>query len=416
MFMTPVYEFERNVIKTYPMEIPGRKPGKYRKPPPGKRYKYPAKKYLRPGRKMKPRAAVQPTYVQKPQPMHRYDLPVAKMTSKVATKLILRTATKLNPYLRVASTLWDLYGWWNTGPYEWMSPAGGGKLTGFVGFTTRCGGPDFKPGKYGVGFTSVFNGPEYPALCGLSGQVPRSFDAAGLPNNQNTVMVGPAYFWSGSGAGIPSNYRMAIAWQLSRPIVSPFKPIVPVFAPAYAMPMPATLRPMESVPVVEAKAEPSSPPYLPPPRTPDVPAYAEPAIEYGPFGPRVTRHIHARPSRGKPEKKVKLIGPIGSALAAGFHALTEWKDFVESIHAALPKKYQSKDKGLLPMENAIWKHFDKIDWDEAARNVLWNWVEDKIIGDLHGAQKKKFDKIYAKVRGKNGVRLGGYEPRFAPPN
>lgn len=415
MFMTPVYEFERNVIKTYPMEIPGRKPGKYRKPPPGKRYKYPAKKYRRPGRKMKPRAAVQPTYVQKPQPMHRYDLPVAKMTSKVATKLILRTATKLNPYLRVASTLWDLYGWWNTGPYEWMSPAGGGGLLGFKGYTLRCDVP-FENGEYGNGFTWVFNGPEYPELCELSGQVVREFSADTLPNLANTIMYGPIYFYGGGDPSDPGQYRMTIAKQWSRPIDFPFLDPEPEYAAAYAMPMPVSLAPPRAITEVMPRDEPAAPPYLPPPRTPDMPAYAEPAIEYGPRGPRVTRHLNVRPPRRKPEKKVKLIGPIGTALAAGFHALTEWKDFVESIHAALPKKYQSKDKGLLPMENAIWKHFDKIDWDEAARNVLWNWVEDKIIGDLHGAQKKKFDKIYAKVRGKNGVRLGGYELRFAPPN
>ena len=68
------------------------------------------------------------------------------------------------------------------------------------------------------------------------------------------------------------------------------------------------------------------------------------------------------------------------------------------------------------MENAIWKNFDKIDWAQAVQNVIWNQIEDAIIGGLHGAQKKKFDKIYAKVRGKNGVKLGGYQPRFSPPS
>lgn len=349
-----------------------------------------------------------------PQPMQRYELPVARITSKVATKVLLRTATKLNPYLRVATTLWDVYDWYNTDPYEWMTPPGGGDLKGFKGYELMCEVP-FETGTYGNGFTWVFNGPEYPALCELSGQVVREFGAETLPNLANTIMYGPIYFYGGGDPADPGQYRMMIAKQWARPIDFPFQDPEPEYAPAYALPMPATLTPPRSVAVEEPRLDRAPPDGLPPP-VQGLPPYVDPAIEYGPQGKRPVLHVRARPERGKPEKKVRLMGPIGTALAAGFHGLTEWKDFVESIHDALPKKYQSKNGGLLPMENAIWKNFDKIDWAQAVQNVIWNQIEDAIIGGLHGAQKKKFDKIYAMVRGKNGVRLGGYEPRFSPPN
>ena len=110
------------------------------------------------------------------------------------------------------------------------------------------------------------------------------------------------------------------------------------------------------------------------------------------------------------------MGPVGNALAAGFHGLTEWKDAVNAVHDALPQNMQSKRDGLVPMEQAIWKNLDHVDWDQAARNLLYNWAEDKIVGDLHAAQKKWVDRTVKPVRGRDGVRIGGFEQRARIPS
>ena len=354
-----------------------------------------------------------------PFPMERFPLPAKRITSAVAKKILFKVVPSLNPYWRIAHTLWDMYSFANN-PYEWMAPAGGGKLVGFKGYTERCNVP-MEDGTYGNGFTWVFNGPEFPELCELSGQVVKGFDPETLADTANTIMYGPVYFWSGADPADPGQYRMAISRQWSRPIEFPFTVPEPEYAPSVPLPLPATLTPPEPLevpvsPVVRPSAEPALAPYMPPARPPNMPPYEEPAWEYSARGPRLALHRRLKPTRNEKEKKKTLMGPVGNALAAGFHGLTEWKDAVNAVHDALPQNMQSKRDGLVPMEQAIWKNLDHVDWDQAARNLLYNWAEDKIVGDLHAAQKKWVDRTVKPVRGRDGVRIGGFEQRARIPS
>lgn len=114
---------------------------------------------------------------------------------------------------------------------------------------------------------------------------------------------------------------------------------------------------------------------------------------------KVTPDVRTRqpPKLREREKKVRATSPqaaaaLGKALARlkkaanAYEVGSEVKDFVECIYDALPKKYQ-KHKSVPGMLKDIYDNFDEIDWADALENVLWNEVEDRAIGKLHGASK-----------------------------
>lgn len=99
--------------------------------------------------------------------------------------------------------------------------------------------------------------------------------------------------------------------------------------------------------------------------------------------------------RGPPPARVKEVklrataGLVG-VLQRSMHAGTELLDHIDSFHEALPKQYQAKGgfiKGLgfrnaTPQAKveAVMKNFDKLDWNDVAKNIAKNEIEDRILG------------------------------------
>ena len=100
----------------------------------------------------------------------------------------------------------------------------------------------------------------------------------------------------------------------------------------------------------------------------------------------------------------------------GFTAInvvTETQDFLEAMHAALPKKYRSRGRngGDVPpwvILQDIWDNWDHFDADLAVENFVNNQIEDAIYGRFFGFQSR--------VQRKAGVTAGlgrgvkGYRP------
>lgn len=71
-----------------------------------------------------------------------------------------------------------------------------------------------------------------------------------------------------------------------------------------------------------------------------------------------------------------------AALENVFHGLTEFGDFADAFHDALPKQYQAKQKGLYAKIEALYRHIDKVDLADAMKNIFVNEIEDQAIGAL----------------------------------
>lgn len=124
-----------------------------------------------------------------------------------------------------------------------------------------------------------------------------------------------------------------------------------------------------------------------PPYTPPAPArYQVPALQWE-LSPKtatkitIRRTVHTKVK--DKSKKVRL--PYWMAVAIGaYHSATEVNDFIESLADAMPDNRCSKLPGFQRLACVIenWRHIDPA---KAAANVLWNEVEDRLVGRAMGA-------------------------------
>ena len=180
----------------------------------------------------------------------------------------------------------------------------------------------------------MFNGPEFPALCELSGQVVKGFGVETIEDIANTIMYGPVYFWSGADPSDPGQYRMAIAQQWSRPISFPFETPVPIWGSAAPMPMPLSLRPPEPWSQPSSKGEPlprSVPKAYEPP-------YTQPSLDIvppnGPGRPVLVRggkHWRLPPRRKERKLLVLKRAPLVVAGGKVFNVATEALDLLSAV-------------------------------------------------------------------------------------
>lgn len=99
------------------------------------------------------------------------------------------------------------------------------------------------------------------------------------------------------------------------------------------------------------------------------------------------------------ERKVKSKVPnLVQVIQKAGHAYGEVDDAISAIHDALPKEYQAKRKRPDYMLKALYRHWDKLDVNQAIVNLLANHVEDAIVGRISGGAKE-----YAS---KHGITLG----------
>jgi len=110
----------------------------------------------------------------------------------------------------------------------------------------------------------------------------------------------------------------------------------------------------------------------------------EPTIRPG------TSHRFQRPPARVKEQKVKMRMPAAVAFALG--AVTETDDAVKAIYQALPKKLQTARSPVKRLE-VLYKHWEKVDFQKAANNLLTNEVQDRLIGMSSKAYRNR---IYQK--------------------
>lgn len=92
---------------------------------------------------------------------------------------------------------------------------------------------------------------------------------------------------------------------------------------------------------------------------------------------------------------------IMGKLARFKEAMTELDDFIDNLFEALPKGIQKKLKGRKTPQDKIahiYKNWDKMDWEQAAKNIAKNHIEDKLMGRALKAADKLSDKLGYKSR------------------
>lgn len=103
--------------------------------------------------------------------------------------------------------------------------------------------------------------------------------------------------------------------------------------------------------------------------------------------PRITPR--QPPPKDTKEKKVRALSGLVGLIQSGGHVLTEALDLLEALHDALPKDYQAKAvfKGgkwwnATPQAKAeaIYNNFDKMNLNDAVKNLIANEIGDRILG------------------------------------
>ena len=200
--------------------------------------------------------------------------------------------------------------------------------------------------------------------------------------------------WTRPGPAIPN---FIPHWTPPAPMVHPWSP--PRFWPATApMPFPRPI-PIRLVP--ERAPDPWEPPPAPD-VTPSPPAARKRVLEWAGSRPRISSQPNTRRTPRRNEKEKKFKGSSGAArmifgkLARGKEAITEMDDFIDNIFEALPKSEQKKLKGRKTPQDklkSIYDNFDKVDWEQAGKNIAKNWIEDRLMGSALGAANKISDKL-----------------------
>lgn len=108
------------------------------------------------------------------------------------------------------------------------------------------------------------------------------------------------------------------------------------------------------------------------------------ASDYPLPGPNVRPGQAVKRPPGKKEKESKLLlGPHpASVIGRAISAVSEFGDFIDSLHKALPRKYRSKRRGRYWEGQAVYRHLDKVDWAKAIKNLIENEAEDRFFGSI----------------------------------
>ena len=132
----------------------------------------------------------------------------------------------------------------------------------------------------------------------------------------------------------------------------------------------------------------------PTPQPQPVPTPKPPPVQFLPDAPAFPR---MPVGRGTKERKVMSDQPgYGELLrwARRYEHALDGRDFVDAVHDALPKKFQTKSKRLQDRLQAIYEHINDLDVAKALENVMNEIAEDKAGGLLD------------KLRGKAAKGLG----------
>lgn len=99
------------------------------------------------------------------------------------------------------------------------------------------------------------------------------------------------------------------------------------------------------------------------------------------------------PVEGPPNANTREAKPKGSLREVAHKALSgvsESRDIIEALFGALPR---SARRGISRTDTrgqlqALWDNFDKLSLDRATQGLIENYIEDRIVGGLHGHAKR----------------------------
>lgn len=348
-------------------------PNRPRRPQPGgPRRKIPGDPRQRPIRPGKPRTPIQPGQGSSPW-----------IGPKLPLRFNFPRPGKILPWLGVLDLL-DSYGW-----------QGGTRLDGGLDYAgwdvvVQCpfAGDSTQPANQHIEATSVsayFNcgifafGPDispYAQQAGANGG--KTMETW---HNCTSESPFPYYFFPGEWASIDGYARedeipAPLPYTISSPVAKPWpspKP-TPDDGPWYDpldRPFPR-VRPTPRKPPFEET------PYRPKPESPE-------GTHFGPSRyerPKEEPKPRPNPKRAPRDKKErKYLGPVAQAIFAVWEASGEAKDFVESLADAV-RDDKCKNGSFSQKSYCVYKHIDDIDWWKALENLLYNAVEDGVIGRI----------------------------------
>ena len=95
-----------------------------------------------------------------------------------------------------------------------------------------------------------------------------------------------------------------------------------------------------------------------------------------------------RPPKEEKQKKGKVRNPtflmrLNKVLFKALEEMTEFNDLVDALYDALPKKFQTA-KYFSDRPKVLYDNFNYLNVDEAFKNIIFNSIEDKVIGISEG--------------------------------
>lgn len=301
---------------------------------------------------------------------------------------------RLNPYLRVASYVWDAYEWYRQSSDWAVQRPGGYNMSGW----TLCCDTGVRPlsaFRRGTQRPSEANhnialgapcspAAMIPASCGQTLQVPTGLAGADI---SFTVFATNNVFWVAMGPATFNGDRMDYAqiWSYPRPDPDTSPLTLPYAVPA-AQPLPEfdfRRYPWE-VPMSEPIPEPLP---LPLPARVLKP-YEEPAWQYeAGRAPRLAPHQNLKDRTNPPEQSKKRIvfkrGAVARAAGGAFGAATEGMDAVNSMWKSIPKEYRTPRATQYQKFKDVWKHLDKVQWDDAAVDWALSQAQDRALAKFN---------------------------------
>lgn len=119
--------------------------------------------------------------------------------------------------------------------------------------------------------------------------------------------------------------------------------------------------------------------------------YPEPTPSPGPR-PQPNPFPARKPGRGVKERKLKGTAGQRKVMGLLLSGASEGFDLLDALHEALPKKLQGKDHPKAKFE-ALYRHWDKVNMDEAFANIWKNQVEDRYYGEQFQKMQDAFSEL-----------------------
>jgi hypothetical protein len=119
--------------------------------------------------------------------------------------------------------------------------------------------------------------------------------------------------------------------------------------------------------------------------------------------PRAQTAKERRVPPGKRTREVKHIASAAGIVTRVFGALTEFSDALHALRGALPKDKRGRPGSLQEEFAVVMRNWNYIDWKQALKNLLYEQIQDYLIGQVGRANRASARKLGRPV----GPQAGG---------